>query len=405
MTASLPGYDSAAVGAYVNAGSRNENEDENGVAHFLEHLMFKGSTTRTALDIATEVEKLGSNVNAYTSHGTTAYYVTGLASTIETSVAILGDVLTDSLFDPVEIDVERGVILQEIKRALDNPGSVAGDLFFRTAYPNQALGRPILGPSSFIEVATRENFVNFVSRCYSAQNMVVVGVGDIDHDDFVAMVGQHFRNLHSGKTPAIQPAEYVGGISTSTDSKFEQITACIGWKSVSALDRRVYAHHMLASALGGGMSSPLFQEVREKRGLVYSVNAGFYSGRDYGTLIMSAGTTADKLNEVILNTCNVFRNAATNITDNDMLRARNQELVGLATIKEKPMRLMGYLAGNLFDFGSIITPDVEKAIIELVRKDDLIEASEMIFASQPTVALVGPIPDTDYLTMIQNEIR
>jgi predicted Zn-dependent peptidase len=405
ITANLPGFDSAAVAAFVDSGSRNETAAENGIAHFLEHMAFKGTTTRSSLDIAREVENLGSNINAYTSQGTTAYFVTGLASNIEKSVAIIGDVLTASLFDDADIATEKGVILQEISRSYDNPNSLAYSAFGKSAYPDQPIGRPILGLPDFIKSVERTNFTSFVDRFYTAPNMIVVGTGDIEHAAFVHMVERYFAKLPTRVGVPEEPkAKWVGGFNRATSDKFEQVTALIGWDSVAETDKRVYAHRMLATAIGGGMSSPLFQEVREKRGLVYSVSGSHDSGPDFGEFLLFAGTTPDKLDEVVKVSCGVFQNAAKSISADDLTRARNRELVGYATIKEKPFALGRSLAANLFEHGRIMLPDEEIARVEEVTMDHLIEAANLTFKTAPAVALVGPVPETDYLGLIKAEL-
>jgi predicted Zn-dependent peptidase len=405
VTADLPGFDSAAVAAFVDSGSRNEMAAENGVAHFLEHMAFKGTTSRSALDIAREVEILGSGMNAYTSQEVTAYFVTGLAANVEKSVAIIGDVLTASLFDDAEISVEKGVILQEISRSYDNPSSVAYNAFGAAAYPGQALGRSILGEPDFIKSVSRGNFVSFIDRYYVARNMVVVGAGGIRHRDFVEMVERYFAAIPTRPdVPDEAPARWAGGDGRASSNKFEQVTALIGWNSVPETDPRVDAHRLLATAIGGGMSSPLFQEVREKRGLVYSVRGSHDSGRDFGEFILVAGTTPDKLDEVIRVSCGVFHDAAKAVSDDDLMRAKNRELVSLATIKERPFGLARFLASNLFEHGRLIEPDERKRAVEAVTTADVIDAADMIFKTNPAVALVGPVPDTDYLGLIRAEL-
>jgi len=406
VTANLPGFDSAAVAAFVDCGSRNETEGENGIAHFLEHMAFKGTTSRSALDIAREIENLGSHINAFTSQGTTAYYATGLASNVEKAIAIIGDVLTASAFDETEIGVEKGVILQEISRSADNPSHLAFNSFGSTAYPGQALGRSILGQPNFIKDVTRQNFVSFTDRFYVAGNIIVVGAGAIDHAAFLQMVERYFAGINSRpEVPAESPARWVGGFNRATSSKFEQVTALIGWDSVPETDSRVHAHRLLAAAIGGGMSSPLFQEVREKRGLVYAVSGSHDCGPDYGELMLFAGTTPDKLDEVIKVSCGVFRDACVAVNPEDLMRARNRELVALATIKEKPFGLAHFLASNLLEYGRLVDPDEKKRAIEAVMIGDLVEAAQMIFKTRPAVALVGPVQDTDYLGLIEAEMR
>jgi predicted Zn-dependent peptidase len=405
VTANLPGFDSAAVAAFVDSGSRNETPAENGIAHFLEHMAFKGTTSRSALDIAREIENLGSNINAFTSQGITAYFVTGLASNIEKAVAIIGDVLTASVFSEAEIATEKGVILQEISRSYDSPYNQAHNLYSATAYPDQALGRPTLGKPEFIKEVTRDNFLSFIDRYYVAKNMIVVGSGDIDHATFVGMVERYFAGLNARESvPEEIPAVWVGGFDRSSSSKFEQVTALVGWQSVPETDPRVHAHRLLATAIGGGMSSPLFQEVREKRGLVYAVRGSHDSGPDYGEFSLYAGTTPDKLDEVIKVSCGVFRDARTAISPDGLTRARNRELVQLATIKEQPFSLAYFLVSNLLEYGRLVEPDERKRAVEAVTIADMIEAAEMIFRSNPTVALVGPVPDTDYLGLLRAEM-
>jgi predicted Zn-dependent peptidase len=405
VTANLPGFDSAAVAAFVDSGARNETAEENGIAHFLEHMAFKGTTSRSALDIAREVESLGSNINAYTSQGTTAYFVTGLGSNIEKAVAIIGDVLTASVFDEAEITTEKGVILQEISRSYDSPNSLVYTGFGKTAYPDQALGRPILGLPEFIKSVNRENFTSFVGRYYVGSNMIVVGTGDIDHASFVQMVERYFAAIPSrDSVPPEVPARWEGGFDRTTSAKFEQVTALIGWNSVAETDGRVHAHRLLAASLGGGMSAPLFQEVREKRGLVYAVSGSHDSGPDFGEFLLFAGTTPDKLDEVIKVSCGVFVDACRSISEADLTRAKNRDLVALATIKEKPFALGRFLAENLFEHGRLVEPDEKKRAVEAVTIDDLSEAARMVFATTPAVALVGPVPDTDYMGVIATEL-
>jgi len=397
ITATLPGFDSAAVGAFVDVGSRNERAEENGIAHFLEHMAFKGTTTRSALDIAGEIETLGSNINAYTSQGVTAYFVTGLAKNVEKSVAIIGDVLTASVFNESDIATEKGVILQEISRSTDNPGHIAYNAFNETAYPGQAIGRSILGPPEFIKAATRENFTSFVARYYTAQNMVVVGVGDIEHVAFAQMVERYFAAIPSRPdVPAEARAAYVGGLKRAPSTKFEQVTALLGWQSVAETDPRVYAHRMMATAIGGGMSSPLFQEVREKRGLVYSVHAYSDHGADHGDFVIFAGTTAKHVEELFTVACGELTKAAAQISEQDMVRAKNSLLVGLATAKERPFSLAQGIAGSLFERGYVMTPEQAIKSVEAVTADDVQRAARQIIASQPTISLVGPVPEADY---------
>ncbi len=397
VSVNLPGFDSAAVAAFVKAGARNETEANNGVAHFLEHMAFKGTRSRSALQIGAEIEVLGSNINAFTSHEMTCYFVTGLKGTIGQSVAIIGDVLCNSVYEDKDIAVEKGVILQEIKRATDSPTSVAYDGYGLIAYPGQSIGRPILGRAEGIEAMTRDHFTGFVADNYFGENMVVVGTGDFSHEAFVGMVAVHFEHLPSRSAPVqVTPARYEGGAVRNTERDFEQVTILLGLQSVPETDPSVYAHKVLARALGGGMSSPLFQEVREKRGLVYSVGAFSDHGVDHGELVLTAGTTAKHVDELLTVACGELTKVTQTVTEADMTRAKNGLLVRLATAKEKPFSLAQGIAGSLFEHGEIHTPEYAMRKVEAVTMDDVTAAARRVVASNPTISLVGPVPDMDY---------
>ena len=397
VSVNLPGFDSAAVAAFVKAGARNETEANNGIAHFLEHMAFKGTKTRSALQIGAEIEVLGSNINAFTSHDMTCYFVTGLKNTVAQSVAILGDVLTASTYNESDIATEKGVILQEIRRSADNPSHVAYDGYGLTAYPGQSIGRPILGRAALIEQVTRDHFTDFVGQNYFAENMVVVGTGDFGHQAFAEQVAEHFSALPSRAEPVtVSPAQYVGGHVRNTDKDFEQVTILLGLQSVPETDPTVWAHKVMARALGGGMSSPLFQEVREKRGLVYSVSAYSDHGADHGELVMFAGTTAKHVDELLTVACGEITKATAHVSETDMTRAKNSLLVGLATAKERPFSLARGIAGSLFEHGMIMTPEDAMRKVEAVTLDDVKAAARMMVTSNPTVSLVGPVPDQDY---------
>jgi predicted Zn-dependent peptidase len=401
-TAVMPGFSSAAVAAFVSAGSRNETAANGGIAHFLEHMAFKGTASRSALQIATEIEVLGANINAYTSKDTTAYFVTGLNTTIAESVTILGDVLTASRFDPDDVATERGVILQEIRRHFDNPGAVASDGFARTAFPDQALGRPILGAAEFIERVERDDLTDFVGRHYHPRNMVVVGTGDIEHAAFRDLVEAHFGAMPDGPTPEpAAAASYVGGVVTDRGRDFQQVTLLLGLPSVAQTHPDSHAHGLLASAIGGGMSSPLFQEVREKRGLVYAVQAGSEHSSDYGVLSVYAGTTPEHVAEVIALSCEQIVRATRGVEAQDLERARNSALVHLATSKERPFQVARGIAWSLFTYGRVITPEEFMEKVAAITMDDVRHAAETVLRGTPTLSLVGPVPDADYAGMLK----
>lgn len=408
ITARMPGFVSAAVGAFIGAGSRDEDAAENGIAHFLEHMAFKGTSTRSALQISAEIEMLGAYINAYTSTDITAYYAIGLKNAVPNFLAILGDVLTDSVFNPEDIEIERGVILEEIRRFLDDPNSVAYGGFSLTAYPGQALGRPILGPPEFISAATRDNFLSFVGRHYHTGNMVVTGAGDLNHAEFCSLVEEHFARLPT--SPAIaasprEPARYVGGLHRNAEREFEQVTILLGFEGPGEADARHYAYSILASALGGGMSSPIFQEVRGKRGLAYAVGAHDHTGADHGLFNVYAGTGAEHVEECLRVVCQeIARAAAEGVTEADLTRAKNQYLVQVAQAQEQPFSLVRGLAEFLLRTGHLQTPEATIEAVRGVTAEAVREAAQRVVTSAPTLALVGPVPEGDYLGLVREAL-
>ena len=294
------------------------------------------------------------------------------------------------------------MILQEIRRSADNPSHVAYDGYGLIAYPGQSIGRPILGRAELIEQVNRDHFTDFVSDNYFAENMVVVGTGNFSHATFVEHVAEHFAALPSRAEPVtVAPARYTGGHVRNTEKDFEQVTILLGLQSVPETDPTVWAHKVMARALGGGMSSPLFQEVREKRGLVYSVNAYSDHGVDHGEMVMFAGTTAKHVDELLTVACGEITKMTAQVAESDMTCAKNSILVGLATAKERPFSLARGIAGSLFEHGRIMTPEDAMQKVEAVTMDDVRAAARMMVASNPTVSLVGPVPDEDYHSRVR----
>jgi predicted Zn-dependent peptidase len=405
ITANLPGFESAAVAATVRAGSRDETVHNNGVAHLLEHMAFKGTQSRSALDIALEIEVLGASINAFTSQEQTTYYVSGLKHTVPDAVNILADVLTDSRFAASDLDVERGVISQEIARSLDDPNGLAMEGFNAAAYADQPLGRTVLGQPDFIGRATRDDLIAFVNDNYHARNMVLVATGAIDHDWFLELVGRRFAAIPDLSVPSRALAHYVGGMHRTERSDFKQVNVYLGFPSVPLGDDAYAAHRMLALALGYGMSSPLFQEVREKRGLAYAVGATSVHGTDFGHLVTYGGMTPEKLERFLLVVCQELLRCTSSIGPSDLERARNVVLAHLATVRERPFNLAFYLSHQFFRFGHAIGPDIDIEAVRRVRLEDLPVAARQVLAGAPTISLVGPVPEADYLAIVRESLQ
>ncbi len=260
--------ETVSVGVFVNTGSRNETPEINGISHFLEHMAFKGTKKRSARQIAEEFEGIGGRINAYTSKEKTVYYAKVLKQHAEFAVEFLADILQNSTFDEVELEKERGVILQEIAMTNDTPDDIVFDYFQETAYPSQAMGRSILGPVKNIKKFGRKDFSNYINAQYNYQNMAVVAAGNIKESDLVKWSKKYFTSLGDNKIKTYQKAKYQGG-DFRKEKKLEQINLVLGFDGLSYLDPKYYTSQILAMILGGGMSSRLFQEVRENRGLAY----------------------------------------------------------------------------------------------------------------------------------------
>ncbi|HCI46741.1 MAG TPA: peptidase M16, partial [Rhodospirillaceae bacterium] len=274
VTDSVPHVETMSAGVYVGVGAKNEVPENNGISHFLEHLMFKGTKTRTARGMIEELEADGLGVNAYTSKEITTYHLTGLKESLGKSIEVLADMVQRSQFPQNELDSEREVVKQEIARSRDNPTRQMFDQLLRQAYPDQPYGRTVLGPEANIDALPRQAFFDYVKENYTAENMVLAVSGNVDHDEVVALAKKHFDELPQGKPAPAKVPEYVGGYE-KTEGPIEQAHFAIGMKSVGRNHPDYYAHILAAQILGGGMSSRLFEEVREKRGLVYTTSASY----------------------------------------------------------------------------------------------------------------------------------
>jgi len=297
VTHSLPHLETVSLGVWINAGARHEGVHQHGIAHFLEHMAFKGTPTRTALEIAEEIEITGGDLNAATSLETTAYYARVLKGDTGLAVSLLSDILINPSFDDAEMERERGVIVQEIGHSHDTPDDLVFDMFQQTSFPDQPLGRPILGTVETVSEFAPDDLRSYRDEFYQPSSMVVAAVGAMDHKTLLEQVEQGFGAMSkkSFETPA--PATYIGG-DTRLERDIEQLHVIFGLKSIAINHPDFYAMQILSYILGGGMSSRLFQEVREKRGLCYSVFSFNWGFSDTGVFGIYAGTGPEKAQEL-----------------------------------------------------------------------------------------------------------
>ncbi|MDE2513594.1 MAG: insulinase family protein, partial [Alphaproteobacteria bacterium] len=281
VTDAMDSVETVSLGVWVDVGTRHEPKEINGVAHVLEHMAFKGTTRRSALEIAAEIEAVGGHLNAYTSREHTAYYVKVMKPDVPLAVDILADILQHSTFEPAELERERAVILQEIGQAQDTPEDIIYDYLQEQAFPDQPMGRPVLGRAAIIRAIARDAVAGYLTRNYAAPGMVLAAAGNCDHDTVVALAERAFAMLPKRGHAATEPARYVGG-EYREDRDLEQVHVLLAFPGFTFTDPDYHAASVVSAALGGGMSSRLFQEIREKRGLVYSIYSFSHSYSDGG---------------------------------------------------------------------------------------------------------------------------
>ncbi|MFC7476587.1 M16 family metallopeptidase [Dankookia sp. GCM10030260] len=385
----MPRVETVSFGAYVAAGTRHESAAENGVSHFLEHMAFKGTERRDALAIAREIENVGGHLNAYTSRENTAYYCKVLKEDVGLAADIIGDILTHSTFIPEELERERGVILQEIGQANDTPDDIIFDHFQTTAYPGQPMGRPTLGTEDVIKGMKREALTDYMRHHYGPERMVVAAAGAVDHDRLLDLVQTHFADLPQVAPPPPEASRYVGGEFREEDD-LEQVHIVLGFPAAGYKDKLYYPSLLLSTLLGGGMSSRLFQEIREKRGLVYSIYSFAHPFQDGGLFAVYAGTGEKEAEELVPVTVEELRKVQTDVTQDELDRAKAQFRASLLMSMESTGSRTEQLARQIQVHGRIIPVEETKARIAAVTIAEVQEAARAAFRSPPTLAALGP---------------
>lgn len=391
VTRDMPGLHSAAIGIWVNAGCRDERAEQNGIAHFLEHMAFKGTPTRTPLEIAEAIENVGGYINAYTSRDVTSYYARVLAGDVGMALDVISDIVLNPIFDAREIEVERGVILQEIGQSLDTPDDVIFDWLQEAAYPAQPMGRTILGPAERVSHFSRDDLSGFIGEHYGPERMIVSAAGAVDHDRVLRQVEAIFGHLAPRARTAREPARWQGA-ETRRVKKLEQAHFALAFEGPGYQDPDFYAAQIWTSALGGGMSSRLFQKVREERGLCYSIFAqsGFHD--DTGMVTVYAGTSGDQVGDLANITIDEIRRSAEDMTEAEIARARAQLKAGLLMGLESPTGQAERMARSLAIWGRVSEPAEVAARIDAVTVEDVRDHAQRLIANaRPALALYGPV--------------
>jgi predicted Zn-dependent peptidase len=398
ITEQMAGARSASIGVWVNVGSRDETPALHGCSHFLEHLLFKGTRERSALDISVALDAVGGEFNAFTAKEYTCFHARVLDDDLPLAVDVLGDMITNSLITAADVDAERDVILDEIAMHDDDPDDVVHNLFARQAFGDSPLGRPIAGTHHSITSMTREQVFRFFRRHYRADNIVVAAAGNLDHAKVVRDVRRAFgrqgfldgasvpvAHRNSTKARSVSPGE------SHTTRPFEQVNVVLGMKGLTRTDERRYALGVLNTALGGGTSSRLFQEVREHRGLAYSVYSFASHHADAGLVGVSVGCLPGKLDDVLATVrAELAKVAADGISADELARGKGQLRGGLVLGLEDSGSRMSRLGKAELVYDEFLSIDDLIAKIDGVTLDEVREVAAELFAQPEVLAIVGP---------------
>lgn len=389
VTCRMPHVETLSLGLWVGAGARHETEREHGLSHLLEHMAFKGTRTRTARKIAEDIEEVGGDLNASTGLDSTAYYARILKGDDAVALQLLADILLNSTFDEEELEKEREVILQELAGANDSPEDIAYELLQETAFPDQSLGRAILGTRKSVSAITPGDLRAFMARTYRPQAMVFSAAGAVDHDSFV----RHVEALFGGLTPSQEgvevPARYAGGLAASGKS-FEQSHLLVGFPSPSILDDAYMTAQVFSGLFGGGMSSRLFQEVRERRGLCYAIYSSVWGLKDTGMLTVHAASGAKTIEKLARVVAAELEGLATDgPQEAELQRSKAQLKAGLLMALESSSVRAEQMARHLLSHNRIISPAELTHHVDAVSVARAQDFARGLLTQPPVVAVVG----------------
>jgi predicted Zn-dependent peptidase len=375
LTERMPHLRSVAMGVWIDCGSRDESPEVNGISHFIEHMVFKGTTTRSASQFAREVDAIGGNLDAFTGKETICFNLKVLDENIPAALDLLTDLVLHPTFSPEDIAKEQGVILEEIKMDEDNPDYLVHELFTQNFWRNDALGRPILGTAKTVSSFDQKILLDEYARRFTPANMVFTAAGNLDHDDFVSQVESAFASLSASSNEKIahpNPPQTFPHITLKNKKSLEQVQFCLAVPAPPVADPARYAAYLLNSILGGGMSSRLFQSIREDRGLAYSIYSELNPFRDTGSLAVYAGCSADNAREVLSLTLAEFtRIKREPVSNEELQRAKSQTKGNMVLGLETSGSRMSSLARQQMYWGRFFSIDEITAEIDRITAEDL----------------------------------
>lgn len=402
---SMPHLQTTSLGVWVGSGSRDEKADEHGISHLLEHMAFKGTKRRSARQIAEEIEAVGGDINAATSFETTAYFSSMLKADMPLAVDVLSDILTNPTFEPSELKREQNVIVQEIGATEDAPDDLVFDYLQSIAFPNQPMGRPILGTPETVCSFKDKNLRTYLARNYRAPDMVVAATGAVEHQAVVAEVERCFGQFNGPAAPVPQSATFGGGVKLEARD-LEQVHIALALEGLAQRHADLFSLQVFAIVLGGGMSSRLFQEVREKRGLCYSISAFHAPYADIGMFGIYAGTDAVDVKDLMKVAVDETAAAAVNLTEAEVARAKAQIKVGLLMALESSGARARQLANQILTYGRPLSIDEMVARIDAVTVESARAAGAALIArAQPALAALGPSKGLEGAETIVDSLR
>jgi predicted Zn-dependent peptidase len=380
VSENMPHIRSVSVGIWVRSGSRHEAAELNGISHFIEHALFKGTARRTARAIAIEGDAIGGNVDAFTSREVACYHVKALDEHLPRAFDLLADLVTSPLFADEELDRERNVVLEEIKMVEDTPDDLVHEVFTAHFWPNHPLGRSILGTPETLATFTNQRVMEHFKNVYVPHNLVVSGAGNIEHQKFVAMVAGYMSDLTEQTVTREATAPSIARPRILINKELEQAHLILGTPCPSMLDEDRYAVNVLAVILGGGMSSRLFQTIREEHGLAYTVFAGVNAYTDTGCLSMYAATSPEQMKDTIELSIKEFTKCKTEaVSEDELQRAKDQLKVSLLLSLESSSSRMSNLARQEIFYGNHLSPDEILKRIENVTAQDIQRIANEVF--------------------------
>jgi predicted Zn-dependent peptidase len=391
ITEAMPHVRSVTIGVWLKRGSRHEVSERSGISHFIEHMVFKGTSHRSAERIASEVDQIGGHMDAFTAKEYASFHLKVLDEHLPIAVEILGDILLHPLFDPAEMTKEKKVIFEEINMVEDTPDDLVMELFTEAMWPDHPLGRPILGTKRSVSSFDREQLSEFFRASYRPANLLISAAGHLDHQATAALVQRHFGELTPGGTGANGgPPRPAARVVTRSKKELEQVHLCLGTPSYPQTHQNRYGVYILNTILGGSMSSRLFQNVREKRGLVYSISSGVTAYSDAGIMSVYAGTSLDSVDEVLRLTLDELRRLmGERLTDDELRRAKDHLKGSLMLSLESTGSRMSHLARQEIYFGRHFGLDEIIEGIEAVGSDHVQKIANEVFTGGMTLSVLG----------------